>query len=94
LQGDALDRLALRLGGTQAVEPVADQVQVQVLGLAEGVEGDPEPEAAGQRDALLDPLAGVDLAVYSFACAVVRLGLREQVAAVGGGVDQQVVRGC
>ncbi|MNN15065.1 hypothetical protein D3C81_1281610 [compost metagenome] len=65
----------------------------QVLILLGRVEGQPQPEALGQRDLLFDHFAGMDLAVVGVAVGLVVLHvLRQQVPAVGRGVDQHVVR--
>jgi hypothetical protein len=68
---------------------VGDDVQVGVL--VERVERDPQPEAFGQRDLLLDRLAGMDLLADALALEVLGEILGHQVAAVRGGVDQHVV---
>mmetsp|Transcript_71390 Transcript_71390/g.168262 ORF Transcript_71390/g.168262 Transcript_71390/m.168262 type:complete len:240 (-) Transcript_71390:255-974(-) len=66
----------------------------QVFVLAERIEADPQAEALGQRDLLLDRLAGMDLAMLAVGTAeVVGHLLGQQMAAVAGGVDQQVVGG-
>ena len=60
----------------------------QVGLLAAGVEAEPEPEPVGQRNLLLDCLAGMD----GGAALIVDHLPRHQVAAVGGGVEQHVAR--
>src|SRR5207237_6112069 len=46
-------------GGAEHLQPVLDDVEVLVL--VERIEGHPQAEALGERDLLLDRLAGVDL---------------------------------
>src|SRR5690606_18354742 len=75
----------------QTAEPVPHHVQVVFL--TEGIEGHPQPETVGQRDLLLDRRPGVQLAVDHAAGQVVAALLRQQMSAVGGGVQQQIVRG-
>ena len=80
-----------RVVEAEMAQPLADDGQV--LGLAERIEADPQAEALGQRDLLLDRLARVQLAVL-----VVRGGqvvlhlLGQQVAPVGRRVHKHVVR--
>jgi hypothetical protein len=70
---------------------VRDDIEVVVL--AERIEGQPQPEALGQRDLFLDRLARMQVAVVAMAVAgVVRHLFRHQVAPVRGRVDQHIVR--
>src|SRR4051812_27923045 len=45
--------------GVEMLQPLADDLEIFVL--VERIEAHPEPEALGERDLLLDRLAGVDL---------------------------------
>ena len=64
----------------------------QIIVLPEGVEGNPQAEALGERHLLLGGFAGVNLAVVLMAgLQVFREHLGHQVPAVGGSVDQHVV---
>jgi hypothetical protein len=65
----------------------------QVIVLVEGVEGQPQAEALGERDLLLGGLAGMDVSpAIVLGLQVLVHEFRHQVAAVRGGVEQQVVR--
>src|SRR3954470_9845245 len=89
-----LQRLFLRFfigRRAEGFEPVADDVQVLVL--VEGIEADPQAEALGERDLLLDRLPRVYLVADVLGLEVFGHVLGHQVAAVGGGVDQQVLAG-
>src|SRR5262245_13297733 len=48
-----------RRGDAEGIEPTRDRRQIVFL--AERIERDPQPEALGQRDLLLDRLAGMRL---------------------------------
>ena len=62
----------------------------QVLGLVEGVEGQPQSEAFGEGDLFLHGLPRMNLAFQHPRVAVVGQGFGHQVAAVGGGIDQDI----
>src|SRR5574343_954103 len=57
-----------RLADAELSRPVPDDGEVIVL--AEGVEGNPQPEAFGERDFFLDGLAGVDFVIDALGVAV------------------------
>ena len=62
----------------------------QVLGLVEGVEGQPQSEAFGQGNLLFHRLARMNLPFQHPRVTIVGQGLGHQVAAVGGGIDQDI----
>lgn len=64
----------------------------QEVFLGKGIEGEPEAEAVGQRDLVLHRFVGVEFAVHHLPVLVVALLLRDQVAAVGRGIEQHIVR--
>jgi len=67
---------------------------LEILVLLERVEREPQAEALGERDLLLDRLAVVDLAVDVVRFEILAHVLWQQVAAVGRSVDQHVLRRC
>ena len=90
MQGLAARRLDLLRRHAELGQPVAADFQVVVL--AEWVEGQPQPEALGERNLLFGGFAGVDVTVsVVFGFEVLRHLFRHQVAAVGGRIHQQVV---
>ena len=66
---------------------------VEVLVLVEGIERDPQPEALGERNFLLDRLAGMDFIADVLGLEVFSHVLGHQVAAVRRRIDEQVLRG-
>src|SRR5688572_29876715 len=87
-----LQRLLLRVLGraSERLQPVLDDGKVLVL--VERVERDPQAEALGERNFLLDGLAGMDLLADVTRLEVLLHVLGHEVAPVGGGADQQVLR--
>ena len=55
------------------------------------MEGDPQPEPIRERDLFLDRLAVMQLAVLDARITVVGMELGQQMPAVGGGIDEQIL---
>src|SRR5699024_4097832 len=92
LQGGPLPRLfGTDFGGNAACAQVF-RGNGQVMGLVERVQRQPQAETLRQRNLFLDRFAVVNFVTHVLGQQIFRLVFRQQMAAIGGGVYEDVVR--